>query len=41
MKLEANHHTCQEVEVPLMNEIRVGYTNFMTKETWETFHSKE
>ena len=30
------HHTCEEVEVPLMNEIRVGHTNFMTKERWET-----
>lgn len=35
------HHTCQEVEVPLMNEIRVGHTNFMTKQKWETFRSKE
>ena len=30
------HHTCQDVEVPLMNEIRVGHTNYMTKERWET-----
>ena len=30
------HHTCEEVDVPLMNEIRVGHTNFMTKEKWET-----
>ncbi len=29
------HHTCEEVPVPLMNEIRVGHTNFMTKEHWE------
>ncbi len=28
------HHTCNEVEVPLMNEIRVGHTNFITKESW-------
>lgn len=34
------HHTCREVEVPLMNEIRVGHTNFMTKEAWESFISK-
>ncbi len=33
----AYHHTCEEVEVPLMNEIRVGHTNFMTKEGWEAF----
>ena len=30
------HHTCNEVPVPLMNEIRVGHTNFMTKESWES-----
>lgn len=35
------HHTCREVEVPLMNEIRVGHTNFMTKERWEAFRSRE
>ena len=35
------HHTCQEVDVPLMNEIRVGHTNFLTKEKWETFISKD
>lgn len=29
------HHTCKEVPVPLMNEIRVGHTNYMTKERWE------
>ena len=28
------HHTCDEVPVPLMNEIRVGHTNYMTKELW-------
>ena len=28
------HHTCEEVPVPLMNEIRVGHTNYMTKEKW-------
>ena len=26
------HHTCETVEVPLMKEIRVGHTNYMTKE---------
>ena len=30
------HHTCEEVPVPLMNEIRVGHTNYMTKEQWES-----
>ena len=29
------HHTCNEVPVPLMNEIRIGHTNYMTKEMWE------
>ena len=32
------HHTCNEVEVPLMNEIRIGHTNYMTKEHWEPFY---
>ena len=35
------HHTCREVEVPLMNEIRVGHTNFMTKEAWESVISED
>ncbi|MDE6713702.1 MAG: GNAT family N-acetyltransferase [Lachnospiraceae bacterium] len=28
------HHTCNEVPVPLLNEIRVGHTNYMTREQW-------
>ena len=28
------HHTYDEVPVPLMNEVRVGHTNYMTKERW-------
>ena len=28
------HHTCEDVPVPLMNEIRVGHTNYMTKAHW-------
>lgn len=28
------HHTCEDVPVPLMNEIRVGHTNYMTKARW-------
>ena len=28
------HHTCNEVPVPLMNEIRIGHTNYMTREQW-------
>lgn len=29
------HHTCNELPVPLLNEVRVGHTNIMTKEHWE------
>lgn len=29
------HHTCNEVPVPLLNEVRIGHTNVMTKEQWE------
>ena len=29
------HHTCEEVAVPLMTEVRVGHTNYMTKEQWK------
>lgn len=29
------HHTCEDVPVPLMNEVRVGHTNVMTRERWE------
>ena len=28
------HHTCNEVPVPAMNEIRIGHVNLMTKERW-------
>ena len=28
------HHTCQNVPVPLLNEVRVGHTNIMTKAHW-------
>lgn len=28
------HHTCNEVPVDLLNEVRVGHTNYMTKEMW-------
>lgn len=30
----AYHHTCETVPVPLMNEVRVGHTNVMTREHW-------
>lgn len=29
------HHTCNDVPVPLMDEIRVEHTNILTKEHWE------
>ena len=28
------HHTCDEVPVTLLNEVRVGHTNYMTLEMW-------
>ena len=28
------HHTRDEVPVSLMNEVRIGHTNYMTKERW-------
>lgn len=31
------HHTCNDVPVPLMGETRIGYTNYMTREQWETY----
>lgn len=34
------HHTCPDVPVPLLNEVRVGHTNVMTKEHWEEIHSR-
>ena len=33
------HHTCDEVPVPLLNEVRVGHTNVITKEQWNS-HSQ-
>lgn len=29
------HHTCNEVPVPLLNEVRIGHTNALTKKQWE------
>ena len=31
-----HHHSCNEVPVPLLNEIRTGHTSFITREQWET-----
>jgi [ribosomal protein S5]-alanine N-acetyltransferase len=30
------HHTCNEVPVPLMGETRIGHTNVLTKEQWQS-----
>lgn len=29
------HHTCENVPVPLLHEVRTGHTNIMTKEQWK------
>lgn len=29
------HHTCEEAPVPLLKEIRIGHTNYLTKEQWK------
>ena len=34
------HHSCDEVEVPLLDEVRVGHTNCMTRERWERLKAK-
>ena len=36
-----HHHTCAEVPVPLMNEIRIGHTNVMTKAQWEKLNQSK
>jgi len=28
------HHTCAQVPVPLMHDVRIGHTNFMTAARW-------
>ncbi len=37
------HHSFDEVPVPLMNEVRIGHTNFLTRERWLTLtnHKKD
>ena len=32
------HHTCDEVPVPLLDEVRIGHTNYMTKEHWSKIY---
>ena len=34
------HHTCNDVSVPLINEVRVGHTNVMTKVRWQEIQAK-
>jgi ribosomal-protein-alanine N-acetyltransferase len=34
------HHTCDKVQVPLMHEIRRGYTNYLTRERWLNLHNQ-
>lgn len=34
------HHTCEEVPVPLLNEVRIGHTNYMTKERYVKLNFK-
>lgn len=35
------HHTCDDVPVSLLNEVRIGHTNTMTKEQWISLMHKE
>ena len=34
------HHTCNEVFVPLLNEVRTVHTNVLTKEHWQDIHKQ-
>lgn len=34
------HHTCNEVSVDLLNEVRIGHTNYMTKEMWMELNNR-
>lgn len=34
------HHTCNEVPVPLLNEVRTVHTNVLTKEHWLDIHKQ-
>lgn len=34
------HHTCDDVEVPLMKETRIGHTNVLTKVRWQELNQK-
>ena len=34
------HHTCDEVPVPLMHEVRVGHVNILTKSRWQNLDAR-
>lgn len=40
-KVGFEYHTCNDVPVTLLNEIRVGHTNVMTKAHWEEITKME
>lgn len=35
------HHTCNDVPVPLLNEVRAGHTNIMTKAHWAEMQAEQ
>ena len=35
------HHTCRNVPVPLLNEVRLGHTNIMTKAHWAEMQAEQ
>lgn len=34
------HHTCDAVPVPLLHEVRVEHTTYLTKAMWETMQQR-
>lgn len=35
------HHTCENVPVPLLNEVRIGHINVLTREHWKEINEAE
>ena len=35
------HHRCENVPVPLMNDLRVGHVRLLTKERWSDYQSQK
>ena len=35
------HHTTPDLEVPLLNEIRIGHVNLLTRERWDVLHHED